>query len=494
MNLQIDEQLQTALRRNGITEPTPIQEKAIPPLLEGRDVIAQAQTGTGKTLAFLLPILQRINPELPYTQAVIVAPTRELALQITEEARKLKTSDVNVLAVYGGQDVERQLKKLRGTMHLIVATPGRLLDHLRRETVQLDETSMLVLDEADQMLHIGFLPDVEAILHQVSPQRQLMLFSATISPQVQALAKKYLQNPVSVRVKAEQITVKDIEQIVYETTDRQKQALLCRLLDEERPFLAVIFCRTKRRANKLNEALISLGYNSEELHGDLSQAKREKVMDRFRKADLQYLVATDVAARGLDVEGVTHVFNYDMPEDAESYIHRTGRTGRAGGAGKAVTLAAAKDMGQLRDIEAGIGMKLPRVEMEKKPDYRERTDKPARSDSRKPESRQPGGRGRQGAGRSTERADGRGRQEGRPPSGRGRQEAGRTSERVDSRGRQEGRPSSGRGRQEAGRTSERVDSRGRQEGRPPGGRGRQEAGRGAARPEQRGSSTRKRSR
>ncbi|MET3698595.1 ATP-dependent RNA helicase DeaD [Bacillus oleivorans] len=348
------------LNNKGITSPTPIQEKAIPPILEGKDVIGRAQTGTGKTLAFVLPILERIDFAIKEPQALILTPTRELALQITSDIKNVISEEegIRVLAIYGGQDVEQQLRKLKGNIHVMVATPGRLLDHLRRETVQLSNLTTLVLDEADQMLHIGFLPEVEQIIQATPPTRQTLLFSATVPDQVRSLAKKYLTNPVDIRVKNPEVTVKEIDQSVIFTTDRLKQTHLLEILKEESPFLAIIFCRTKRRVSKLNEALQQNGFNADELHGDLSQAKRERVMKRFRGADIQFLVATDVAARGLDVNGVTHVFNYDIPEDVESYIHRIGRTGRAGERGKAITFVAPKDTGMLRNIEKGIGQSL----------------------------------------------------------------------------------------------------------------------------------------
>ncbi len=346
----------------GISRPTPIQEKAIPPILAGRDVIGQAQTGTGKTLAFVLPMLERLDASSPYVQGLIVSPTRELAIQITAEVKKLtEGTKVRALAVYGGQDVEAQLHKLKGNMHLMVCTPGRLLDHLRRETVDLSRVNMLVLDEADQMLHMGFLNEVEEILRAVPRQRQTLLFSATMPENVRGLAARLMDRPEEVTVKGTQATVKDIRQWAVETTDRAKQAALRKLLDEQQPFLAIIFCRTKRRAGTLNAALQQFGYNSDELHGDLSQAKREQVMARFRQAKLQLLVATDVAARGLDVEGVTHVYNYDIPQDPESYIHRIGRTGRAGASGLAVTFVAPKDRPELAAIEHAIGMAMKRV-------------------------------------------------------------------------------------------------------------------------------------
>ncbi|MEK0315120.1 DEAD/DEAH box helicase [Cohnella sp. 56] len=346
----------------GIKQPTPVQAQTIPIALTGKDVISQAQTGTGKTLAFVLPMLERIKPEVPYLQGLIVTPTRELAIQITAEIKKLLPAydGVRVLAVYGGQDVEAQLHKLEGTMHLIVATPGRLLDHMRRETVRLSNVRMMVLDEADQMLHMGFLGEVEEIMAKTPKDRQTMLFSATMPDKIRNLAGRYLRDPQEVTVKAKQVTVKDTAQLVIETTDRAKQSALVAMIEETRPYLGMIFCRTKRRASTLNEALQAMGYSCDELHGDLSQAKREQVMRKFRDAKLQLLVATDIAARGLDVEGVTHVYNYDMPQDAESYIHRIGRTGRAGESGMAITFVAPKDRGDLGVIEDGIGMFIER--------------------------------------------------------------------------------------------------------------------------------------
>lgn len=363
--LGIDEQMVRTLKEQGITVPTPVQLESIPLLLDGKDVIARARTGTGKTLAFLLPILQHIDPKRSYPQALIVAPTRELALQITEEARKLTSSaedGIKILAVYGGQDVEKQLRKLEGGRHLIIGTPGRLLDHLRRGTLELGGVKQLVLDEADQMLHMGFLDEVEAVIAALPYRRQTMLFSATMPAGVKQLAGNYMNQPVDIVVKgASPIPLEQIKQVVVECSDRAKQDALRGMIEQYRPFLAIIFCRTKRRATILNDALLAHGYESDELHGDLSQAKREAVMKRFREAKLQLLVATDVAARGLDVEGVTHVFNYDMPHDVESYIHRIGRTGRAGGSGVAVTFAAPKDRGDLERIEHGISLRLKRV-------------------------------------------------------------------------------------------------------------------------------------
>jgi ATP-dependent RNA helicase DeaD len=357
--LGVEQHWVEALKEQGISSPTPVQQESIPLLMEGQDVIAEAHTGTGKTLAFLLPILQKLNLDKRHPQALVIAPTRELALQITEAANTLAATEpsLSLLAVYGGQDVERQLRKLKGGAQLIIGTPGRLLDHLRRGTLDLGGIKMLVLDEADQMLHMGFLNDVETILQEVPYRRQTMLFSATMPAGIRKLARVYMNEPVDVKVKsASSVPVSQIRQVVVQTTDRGKQQALVDMLNTDRPYLAVIFCRTKRRAAKLNEELQEMGFESGELHGDLSQNKREQVMKAFREAKLQLLVATDVAARGLDVEGVTHVFNYDMPQDAESYIHRIGRTGRAGGKGVAVTLATPRDVPELRNIQKVAGV------------------------------------------------------------------------------------------------------------------------------------------
>jgi ATP-dependent RNA helicase DeaD len=365
--LGVSEILNTLLQGQGIVKPTPVQEEAIPPLVEGLDVIARAKTGTGKTLAFLLPIMDKIHTERAYPQALIMAPTRELALQITEEARKLaRHTDVKILAVYGGQDVEKQLRKLEAGRHLIIGTPGRLLDHMRRGTLDLSGIKMLVLDEADQMLHMGFLEDVETIITALPYRRQTMLFSATMPDPIKRLAANYMKEPLDIVIKSgSPIPLDNIRQQVVECSDRNKEEALKQLIERDRPYLAIIFCRTKRRVSKLNEALQEAGYDCDELHGDLSQGKREAVMKRFRDAKLQLLVATDVAARGLDVEGVTHVFNYDMPLDVDSYIHRIGRTGRAGGKGLAITFASPRESGGLHEIEQGISQRLDRRRYEK---------------------------------------------------------------------------------------------------------------------------------
>lgn len=397
LQLGIRKEINHTLKSLGIVAPTTIQERTIPSVLEGKDVIAKAQTGTGKTLAFVLPILEKIDVQKSDVQALILTPTRELAQQISKEIKKMmeNVDGVNVLAVYGGQDVEHQLKKLKGAQHIVVATPGRLLDHIRRKTIDLSTIQMLVLDEADQMLLMGFLPEVDNIIQETLSSRQTMLFSATIPNEIQSLAKKYMVEPEFIEVKAKKVTVEEIKQVVIETTDRRKQATLLHLIQEHRPFLAIIFCRTKIRASKLHDALIANGYESDELHSDLSQSKRERAMKRFREAKTQFLVATDVAARGLDVEGVTHVYNYDIPQDVESYVHRIGRTGRAGGDGVAFTLIDPKDIEFLRMIEKGIHQRLeiqviPGVSIPDREDYQRA------GEEQEKEGKRPKGSGRDG--------------------------------------------------------------------------------------------------
>ncbi|MGO1820079.1 MAG: DEAD/DEAH box helicase [Senegalia sp. (in: firmicutes)] len=371
--LGINKELTGVLEKNRITKPTPVQAQAIPHILKGNDVVAQAQTGTGKTFAFLLPIMQNINIDKEQIEGLIIAPTRELAIQITKEAKMLaEVNGLNILAAYGGKDVNAQIKKLKGNINIVIGTPGRLLDHLRRGTINLGKLKYLVLDEADQMLHMGFLPDIEDIISATPKSRNTLLFSATIPKGVRSLSKKYAKDPIQIEIESKNVTLDKIKQVVIETTDRGKQDALIEAIEKYNPFLSIIFCRTKRRAKTLNEALQSKGYNSDEIHGDLSQAKRERVMKNFRNAKLQFLIATDVAARGLDIDNITHVFNYDIPQDPESYIHRIGRTGRAGEEGIAITFASPKDRIPLNDIEKTIKTKIDkkRTDKENKKEHR----------------------------------------------------------------------------------------------------------------------------
>ena len=359
--LGINDNLINVLKIYGITSPTPIQEECMEIIKLGKDVVAEAQTGTGKTLAFMLPIFENISLEKNNIQVLIITPTRELAIQITGEALKLKKAkDINILSAYGGKDIYSQIRKLKGNVHMIIATPGRLLDHIKRQTVDLSKLECLVIDEADQMLLMGFKTEVEAVIKETPDTRQTLCFSATIDSQVKKLAYKYMKNPVSIAVQKESITLTNIKQQVVETTDRGKQDALCSILDVDRPYMAIIFCRTKIRVDTLEEAMHLRGYNCEKLHSDMQQTKREKIMKSFRSGDLQYLIATDVASRGLDIGGVSHIYNYDIPENAETYIHRIGRTGRAGENGYTCLFVAKKDMEILSQIEKAIGVKIER--------------------------------------------------------------------------------------------------------------------------------------
>jgi ATP-dependent RNA helicase DeaD len=360
-SLGIRQELVDVLKKKGIIEPTMVQQKAIPEILTGKDVIVESQTGTGKTLAFVLPMLERINPKNNSIQGLIITPTRELALQITKVIEMLAPIlNINVLAVYGGQDVERQINKLKGVVHLVVGTPGRLVEHLNRKAVDFQQLSMLVIDEADQMLHMGFLDEVDQIVKRTSHRRQTLLFSATIPKGIRTISLRHMKSPITIRVRGKSVTLNEIEQIVVETSEELKEQTLFKLIDEYNPFMGIIFCLSKRRAQMLNETLAMKGYSSDELHGDLSPSKRQRVMKRFRNLELQFLVATDIAGRGLDIEGVTHVFNYDIPRDVETYIHRIGRTGRAGETGTAITLCTPNDKKYISLIENGIGQKLER--------------------------------------------------------------------------------------------------------------------------------------
>jgi ATP-dependent RNA helicase DeaD len=352
----------TAIEALGYEAPTPIQVRTIPLLLAGRDVIAQAQTGTGKTAAYGIPLVERIDPTVRAPQALVLAPTRELAVQVAEAIHRLgRPRAISVLPVYGGQPIERQLRALRRGVQVIVGTPGRILDHLRRETVALDGIRFLVLDEADRMLDMGFIEDVEYILGHLPAQRQTALFSATLPAAVAALGRNYLREPTRVQIEKETVTVPQVRQTVYEVSSRNKEDALARILDAENPASAILFCRTKREVDELSESLRARGYLAEPIHGDLSQRERDAALARFRQGQVELLVATDVAARGLDIPEVTHVINYDIPVDPESYVHRVGRTARAGRAGEAVTLVEPRERRLLHSIERLIGRKLAPV-------------------------------------------------------------------------------------------------------------------------------------
>ncbi|MEK3714247.1 DEAD/DEAH box helicase [Paenibacillus sp. FSL R7-0333] len=341
-----------AITELGFEEATPIQEQAIPLAMAGSDLIGQAQTGTGKTAAFGIPLISKIAREEEKILALVMTPTRELAIQVAEEIGKLtRFKGLRSLAIYGGQDIGRQIRGLKRKPQIIIGTPGRLLDHINRKTIRLDDVQTIVLDEADEMLDMGFMEDIQTILKLVPEERQTMLFSATMPPNIQRLAQQFLKNPQHVSVIPKQISAPLIDQAYVEVPERQKFEALSRLIDMESPDLAIVFGRTKRRVDELAEGLQKRGYSADGLHGDLSQNQRDAVMRKFRDGSIDVLVATDVAARGLDVSGVTHVINFDLPQDPESYVHRIGRTGRAGKEGTAWSFVTPREMDHLHLIE-----------------------------------------------------------------------------------------------------------------------------------------------
>jgi ATP-dependent RNA helicase DeaD len=352
-DLGLSPEIQKAVSELGFEEPTPIQSLAIPLMRDEKDVIGQAHTGTGKTAAYGIPIIESVEPAAKRPQALVLCPTRELAIQVSEELRKLAKfrRGIVILPVYGGQPIERQLHALRAGVQVVIATPGRLLDHLDRKSISLQEVRVVVLDEADEMLDMGFRDDIEAILRKVPEKRQTVLFSATMSPQILDLSKKFLKDPRTVRVMHDQLTVPTIEQYYFEVRDSGKVDVLSRVIDLYDPRLTLVFCNTKRRVDELVSHLQARGYLAEGLHGDMNQSQRERVMGKFRAGGIDILVATDVAARGIDVEDVDVVINYDVPQDPEYYIHRIGRTARAGKSGRSFTFVTGKEMWKLRDIQ-----------------------------------------------------------------------------------------------------------------------------------------------
>ncbi len=337
----------------GYEEPTPIQVNAIPVILTGRDVTGQAQTGTGKTAAFAIPALERLDPRNRRTQVLILSPTRELAIQTAEEVARLGRhfSGVTVLPVYGGQPIERQLRPLASGVMIVVGTPGRLLDHIRRGTLDLSSVTFVVLDEADQMLDMGFLPDIETILKKTPPNRQTVLFSATMPGPILAISKRFQKNPEFIEISRKELTVPQVEQLYIEVHSRDKLDVLGRILDQYNPKLTLIFCNTKRRVDQVTKRLRERGIRAEGLHGDLKQSRRDRVMAGFRAGSVDLLVASDVAARGIDVQNVDLVINYDVPQDVEYYVHRIGRTARAGRKGRAITFAGPDEIYRLRAIQ-----------------------------------------------------------------------------------------------------------------------------------------------
>lgn len=343
----------------GFETATPIQALAIPVLISGGDLIGIAQTGTGKTAAFGLPLIEKMDPADNTTQALILAPTRELAIQVAKGIFDFaRYAGLKVVPVYGGQPIDRQFRALRQGAHIVVGTPGRVLDHLRRGSLKLDNVSFCVLDEADEMMALGFTEDMEAILSQLPDSRQLAFFSATMAPRVLAITEKFLRNPQRVEIIAKQRTLETTNQTYYEVAPGKKAEALARVLDMETPGSTIVFCRTRLETADLSDSLRLRGYNAEPIHGDMNQTERERVLRRFRDGQAELLIATDVAARGLDIDNVTHVINYDVPFDVEQYIHRIGRTGRAGRTGDAITLIYHRERRKLANIERLIGSRI----------------------------------------------------------------------------------------------------------------------------------------
>lgn len=351
--LNIDERILRAIEDMGFEETSPIQTQAIPAVCEGIDVVGQAQTGTGKTAAYTIPMLMKIDPQIKKPQAIVLCPTRELAVQVAEEIRKLAKymSDIKVLPVYGGQEIVRQIKSLKTGVQIIVGTPGRVMDHMRRKTVKFDNINMVILDEADEMLDMGFREDMETILTETPEDRQTVMFSATMPKAIMDIARNFQKDARIIKVARKELTVSNIEQFYYEVRPKNKTEVLCRLIDIYNPRLSVVFCNTKRQVDELISELKGRGYFADGIHGDMKQQQRDRVMDDFRSGKVDILIATDVAARGIDVDDVDMVFNYDIPQDEEYYVHRIGRTGRAGRSGMALSFISGKEVYKLKDIE-----------------------------------------------------------------------------------------------------------------------------------------------
>lgn len=356
-----------AVSEMGYTQMTPIQEQAIPQLMEGKDVIGQAQTGTGKTAAFGIPMLQMVDPASRELQGMILCPTRELAIQAAEELHKFSKymHGIRVVPIYGGQDISRQIKALKGGVQIIVGTPGRVMDHMRRHTIKLDSLKMVVLDEADEMLNMGFREDMEAILGEIPCEHQTALFSATMPQAILDITYKYQKDAVVVRITKQELTIPLVKQYYYVVKNIYKEEAISRLIDTYNLKRSIVFCNTKKMVDELAEHLKDRGYQAEGLHGDMTQKQRDFVMNRFKNGSLQVLIATDVAARGIDVDDLEAVFNYDVPQDTEYYVHRIGRTGRAGREGLAFTFAYGRDLYRIREIERVCKTKMTEQKLPK---------------------------------------------------------------------------------------------------------------------------------
>lgn len=349
----LSEEIQKAVRYMGFEEASPIQAKAIPAMISGIDLIGQAQTGTGKTAAFGIPLLEKVDPKLKKLQAIVLCPTRELAIQVADEIRNLSRymHGIKVLPIYGGQDIVKQIRSLKSGTQIVIGTPGRVMDHMRRKTMKLDFVHTVVLDEADEMLNMGFREDIEFVLSGVPEERQTVLFSATMPKPIMEITKKFQNNAKMIKVTKKELTVPNIEQYYYDVKPKKKEEVLSRLLDIYSPRLSVVFCNTKKQVDLLVNALLGRGYFAAGLHGDMKQEQRDRVMQGFRTGKTEILVATDVAARGIDVDEVEAVFNYDLPQDDEYYVHRIGRTGRAGREGRAFSFVSGKEVYKLKEIQ-----------------------------------------------------------------------------------------------------------------------------------------------
>src|SRR6266581_7071383 len=361
--LGLSEELLKAIDNLGFEQAAPIQAEAIPVLMQGKDVVGQSQTGSGKTAAFAVPAIEKVDVTQKTPQVLILCPTRELAIQVSEEVHKLALfkRGLHALPVYGGQSYDRQFSGLKQGAHIVIGTPGRVMDHMRRGTLRLDSLKMVVLDEVDVMLNMGFRDDIELILQATPKERQTVFFSATIPRPIQQLIEKYARDPQNVRIEQKALTVPTVDQAYYEVDRRYKTDLLTRLIDLHDLKLGIIFCNTKRMVDDLVDHLNAQGYSADRLHGDMTQNMRDRVMNKFRRSGLEFLVATDVAARGLDVEDVEVVFNYDLPYDGEDYVHRIGRTGRKGKSGRAISFASGREVFQIRNIERYTNTRIHRA-------------------------------------------------------------------------------------------------------------------------------------
>lgn len=352
-DLNLSKEVQKAIAEMGFEEATPIQSLAIPHIMGGKDVIGQAQTGTGKTCAFGIPAIDMLDTDNEGVQVLVLCPTRELAIQVAEELKNVSRHkrNVKILPIYGGQPIERQITALKKRPQIIIGTPGRVMDHMRRHTLKLGNLKMIILDEADEMLNMGFREDIDVILKEVPEARQTILFSATMPREILDLTKLYQNNPVMIKAAHKELTLPSTDQYYLEVREASKLEILSRLIDANSIKLSLVFCNTKKRVDELAQNLQSRGYAAEALHGDMRQIQRDKVMSKFRKGDIDILIATDVAARGIDVDDIEAVFNYDLPNDEEYYVHRIGRTGRAGKSGKAYSFVAGREIYELKDIQ-----------------------------------------------------------------------------------------------------------------------------------------------